>query len=141
LTGYYDGNCPDITVDRLRPGQASICGGSSASTRYSLVNTVNDSLLWNRGTHTIKGGVQYIRWNSNVNAGGGSTGGAPIPAVGLFRFFPYETASVAQAGGTAWASFMLGYSDYTVDAESQAYGSAKDIWHLIFKTIGELHGS
>ncbi|PYT19951.1 MAG: hypothetical protein DMG57_43700, partial [Acidobacteria bacterium] len=122
LTGYYDGNCPDISVDRLRPGAAYICGGSSASTRFSLVSTINDSLLWNHNTHTIKGGFQFIRWNSNVNAGGGSTGGAPIPAVGLFRFFAYETSSVSQAGGTAWASLMLGYPDYTVDAESQAYG-------------------
>ncbi len=122
LTGYYDGNCPDITVDRLRPGETDICGSASASTRFSLVSTVNESLLWTKGSHTIKGGVQFIRWNSNVNAGGGSTGGSPIPAVGLFRFFPYETGNTDQSGGTAWASFMLGYPDYAVDAQAQAYG-------------------
>jgi hypothetical protein len=122
LTGYFDGNCPDITVDRLRPGEADICGSASASTRYSLVSTANDSLLWNHGSHTVKGGVQYIRWNSNVNAGGGSTGGSPIPAVGLFRFFSYETGNTDQTGGTAWASFILGYPDYAVDAQAQAYG-------------------
>ncbi len=122
LKGYYDPNCPDISVDRLRPGAAYICGGSAEASRFSLVSTVNDSLLWNHGEHTVKGGFQFIRWNSNVNAGGGSTGGAPIPAVGLFRFFAFETANTNQAGGTAWASFMLGYPDYTVVAQSQAYG-------------------
>ncbi len=33
-----------------------------------------------------------------------------------------KPASTSQAGGTAWASFLLGYPDYTVDAQSQAYG-------------------
>jgi len=122
LKGYFDPNCPDITVDRLRPGEADICGSASEASRFSLVSTVNDSLLWNHGKHTVKGGIQFIRWNSNVNAGGGSTGGAPIPAVGLFRFFAYETGNTNQAGGSAWASFILGYPDYTVDAQAQVYG-------------------
>jgi hypothetical protein len=122
LTGYFDGNCPDVTVDRLRPGETDICGSPSASTRFSLVNTVNESLLWTHGGHTVKGGIQFIRWNSNVNSGQGSTGGSPAPAVGLFRFFAYETANTSQAGGTAWASFTLGYPDYTLDAQAQAYG-------------------
>lgn len=99
LRGTYDGNCPEILVGGS--SNIAICSGSAANIKGNLTTTFNETLMWNRGTHNIKMGLQMIRWNENFNNRGTATG--------AYSFTESGTANTNSTGGNYWASFLLGY--------------------------------
>src|SRR5262245_50096573 len=114
LRGYPDGNCPNVIID---PGNAqgnlNICNGGSGNQLppFNLygrtVGSLDESLIWIKGTHTLKFGYQYLQWRIVNNTGGG-LGGNGAPASGVFQFSAPTTADTNGVGGLAIASFFLG---------------------------------
>ncbi len=114
LRGYPDGNCPNIIID---PGNAqgnlNICNGGSGNQLppFNLfartVGSLDQTLMWNKGKHTLKFGYQYIQWRIVNNTAGG-LGGNGAPASGVFQFSQATTADTNGVGGLAIASFFLG---------------------------------
>lgn len=114
LQGYPDGNCPNIIID---PGNAqgnlNVCNGGSGnqlppSNVYArTVGSLDESLMWIKGKHTLKFGYQYIQWRI-VNSTAGGLGGNGAPASGVFQFAAATTADTNGVGGLAAASFFLG---------------------------------
>jgi hypothetical protein len=132
LRGLPDGNCPDIEVDR--PSGILPCGGAyPASINYNTVTTLNESLLWNKGHHTIKMGMQYIHWNENSNSLGGSFSGLNYSAAGSFYFTPSTTANVDGTGGNSLASFLLGYPNSVNTASPLVLGNRETYWALFIQ--------
>ena len=113
LTGTLDPECPRISVSEY----ASFCSGdlTPASTQGRLVQTLNYSLLMNRGKHSIKTGFMWIHFNINTNDRGG-VGDQVFSASGKFEFgisrsgilMPLQTADTNNQGGWPFADFYLG---------------------------------
>jgi hypothetical protein len=77
-----------------------------ADTYAATFSLFNDTLLKNIGAHTIKTGVNLIRFNENLDTRG-STGGA-ASASGAYSFDTGGTANTSGSGGNVWASYLLG---------------------------------
>lgn len=98
ITGTFDGNCPQMWIVNPVFG---LCLGSPRSGAANLISTFNDSLVWNKGRHNIKAGLEFIRWNENSNS--------TANAAGYYLFDAAQTANTNNTGGSLWASFALGY--------------------------------
>ncbi len=122
LRGLPDGNCPDIEIDR--PVGITPCGTAyPASINNNTITTINESLLWNKGHHTIKIGMEYIHWNENSNSLGGAFSGLSFSAAGSFYFTPSTSANVDGSGGNSLASFLLGYPNSVNTASPLVLGN------------------
>jgi hypothetical protein len=115
LTGLLDPNCPRIEVDRAQQSVFTMCFNLANITAVTNT-TMNYSLLVNRGPHTFKWGVEYIKFNQNSNArsstiqdaaGAFNFGGIPPrPTVSPIR--QNATSQTDSTGGNSWADFYLG---------------------------------
>jgi len=87
--------------------------GSSASTfaQYQTgVWQMVDTLLWTRGKHAIKAGLDFRWYQLNTIS--------PSNPTGSFLFSTTGTDSLAAAGGDAFASFLLGQVDtFSIDLQ------------------------
>lgn len=98
ITGTPDGNCPLVWIVNPVFG---FCLGSPNDSAANLISTFNDSLVWNKGKHNFKTGLEFIRWNENSNS--------TARSAGSYLFDPGQTANINNTGGNVWASFALGY--------------------------------
>ncbi|MGA2329997.1 MAG: TonB-dependent receptor [Bryobacteraceae bacterium] len=108
IRGTYDPNCPEIWFpgpDWYICGNTAL-GGHPVDQHGNLISTFNDSLMWNRGAHTLKAGVQIIRFAENFRIYGSTTHNS---ATGEYSFQAAGTANTNGTGGDQWASFFLGY--------------------------------
>lgn len=81
LTGLFDGNCPRIEINRAQEGPFNLCfdlANISATTN----TTVNYAMLYARGAHSFKWGVEYVKFNVNNN----SRSDTITNAAGAFNF-------------------------------------------------------
>ena len=115
LTGTLDPNCPRIEVDRAQQSSFTMCFNLANITAVTNT-TINYSLLVNRGSHTFKWGVEYIKFNQNSNSGSSSIQDAagaynfggipPRPTVSPIK--KNATSQTDNTGGNSWADFYLG---------------------------------
>ncbi|MCI0625257.1 MAG: TonB-dependent receptor [Acidobacteria bacterium] len=144
LVGTRDPNCPRIEINRAQEGGFNFCnalGGATAVTNQ----TVNYSIIINRGRHTIKTGFDFIRFNTNQNSRSVGTfnpsgyynfgGLPPRPTVYGVR---NTTADTDNTGGNSFADFILGLPNVAHVADPvnlghrQAYyaGFVQDDWKV-----------
>ncbi len=115
LTGLFDGNCPRIEINRAQEGSFNLCFNLADIT--ATTNTsINYSMVFARGSHSFKWGVEYLRFNVNNN----SRSGTVTNAAGAFNFGGLNprpsvspvgqnaTSQTDNTGGNSWADFYLG---------------------------------
>ena len=108
LTGTLNPNCPGMWFDY--PQGFSLCDGQPATTSAHLITTINDTLSWVKGSHEVKMGAEFIRWNENSADLGGPF---QASAAGEYNFYQGGTADTNSLGGNTMASFLLGYPSGT----------------------------
>ena len=94
--------------------------GSNAGVNIGNVTTrptfiINDSLTWTRGSHTIKGGMEYRKIMGNIHGNGNQAGS--------FTFGRGATSVLGVNSGSPIASFLLGAVD-SANATFRAVDSA-----------------
>ncbi|MBT9333241.1 TonB-dependent receptor [Paracidobacterium acidisoli] len=109
-------------------------GGTSSSLTRSRTIQILDNLTWSKGTHTMKGGVDYRYLNAYASNVFGSS-----------RLGKYSFNGASAVGSTInqyapFAAFLLGYPDTTtvsdvLDANMNGYGNGynfyvQDTWKL-----------
>jgi hypothetical protein len=110
LRGTLDPNCPQIWFDR--DDNFEMCAQFPSNYRANTVSTLNYSLIWIKGTHSIKTGSQVIRFNENIGQLGGNF---LTSAAGSFLFgkhgggLVHSTADTNATGGETFADFFLGW--------------------------------
>ena len=128
LQGTYDPNCPEVII-----GSLSICSASQANhpadQKANLMTTFNDTLMWNRGAHTFKTGLQIIRYNENFNTRGGT--GSGTSSSGSYSFASGATANTDGTGGSDLASFFLGYPS-TVNMQAPTIVGLRQAYIALF---------
>src|SRR5260370_37661635 len=91
-------------------GDLSICSAAQANhpadQKGNLISTFNDTLMWNHGAHTVRTGLEIIRFNENFNTRGGTSMSS---SSGSYGFADGTTANTNRSGGNLWARFFLGY--------------------------------
>lgn len=127
LRGTYDPNCPEIVV-----GNVSICTGPQANhpadQKGNVITTFNDTLMWSKGSHTIKAGLEIIRFNENFNTRGGTSMSS---SSGSYGFADGATANTNRLGGNLWASFYLGYPS-TVNMQAPTIVGMRQSYYALF---------
>jgi Carboxypeptidase regulatory-like domain len=111
LQGMFDPNCPEVNIDY--PGGLFICGpGRPADIQATTAQTLNYGLRQLLGRHSLKYGLQFIRFNKNINRRGGQ---ARSSSAGYFGFgnvlgdIRNATSDTNGQGGESWADFVLGW--------------------------------
>ncbi len=115
LTGLFDGNCPRIEINRAQDGAFTLCP-VLANTTATTNTSINYSVLYNRGSHTFKFGVEYLRFNINdnsrsgtvTNAAGSFNFGGVNPRNSVSPIAQNATSQTDNTGGNSWADFYLG---------------------------------
>ena len=144
LSGTRDPNCPYIEINRAQEGAFNFCnllGGANALTNQTL----DYSIILNKGKHTFKTGFDFIRFNHNDNSRSTATfnpsgyynfgGIPPRPTVYGVR---NTTSDTDNTGGNSFADFILGLpnvahvADPVILGHRQAYyaGYLQDDWKM-----------
>ncbi len=148
LVGTLDPNCPRVEIDRAQQGSFTFCFNLGNVTAVTNSN-INYGLLWNRRSHTIKWGIEYLRFNQNSNsrsstiqdAAGAYNFGGINPRPSISTVGRNATSQTDNTGGNSWADFFLGLpkvayvSAPTVLGYRQAYFATyiQDDWRVTRK--------
>jgi hypothetical protein len=96
--------------------------GQSASTfaRYqTAVGELNDTLLWTKGAHSFKAGIDARRYELNAIAPPNPTGSFAFTTTGT-NTTTVAPATATSTGGNALASFLLGQVDtFSIDLQQR----------------------
>ena len=86
-----------------------MCTRAPAQTDDNTITNMSNTVLWNKGNHTIKFGYQMQNWHANRTDLGGVYGGITVSAAGTFFFNRGgNTQDTNQQGGFHLADFFLG---------------------------------
>lgn len=109
ILGMPDPNCPEILLNRAGRGQVDICGRAPAQTDNNTITNLSNTMLWNKGNHTIKFGYQMQNWRADRTDLGGVSGGITVSAAGTYFFNRGgNTRDTNGQGGFHLADFFLG---------------------------------
>ena len=109
IQGMPDPNCPEILLNRAGRGGVYMCTRAPAQTDDNTITNMSNTVLWNKGNHTVKFGYQMQNWHANRTDLGGVYGGITVSAAGTFFFNQgRNTGDTNQQGGFHLADFFLG---------------------------------
>jgi len=129
LRGLFDPNCPRIEVDRAQQGSFTMCF-NLAQLQAVTNSTFNYSMMWQKGSHSLKWGADFIRFNSNnnarssaiLNAAGAYNFGGLNPRPSASTISQNATSQTDNTGGNSWGDFYLGLPKVAHAAEPAILG-------------------